>query len=146
MKKSKILYRKLVEKADDIGADNPMAYNELFALAFVAPYLASEKKIPPETLQLMMERSLYYVKWYFSRTDLNTDKGKNVNKKILSNILGGIPPKRRRSTPRHSRSILRGSLMKTPAITVSQDVLFVHTARRSERRKSCLICASLTMS
>lgn len=41
MKKSKILYRRLVEEADDIGADNPMAYNELFALAFVAPYLAS---------------------------------------------------------------------------------------------------------
>ena len=32
MKKSKKLYRELVEKADDIGDDNPMAYNELFAL------------------------------------------------------------------------------------------------------------------
>lgn len=48
MKKSKKVYRELVEKADDIGDDNPMAYNELFALAFVAPYVASEKKIPPE--------------------------------------------------------------------------------------------------
>ena len=47
MKKSKKVYRELVEKADDIGDDNPMAYNELFALAFVAPYVASEKKIPP---------------------------------------------------------------------------------------------------
>lgn len=28
-------------KADDIGNDNPMVYNELFALAFVAPYVAS---------------------------------------------------------------------------------------------------------
>ncbi len=27
-----------------------MAYNEMFALAFVAPYIASEKKIPPETI------------------------------------------------------------------------------------------------
>ena len=44
MKKSKKVYRELVEKADDIGNDNPMAYNELFALAFVAPYVASEKK------------------------------------------------------------------------------------------------------
>ena len=44
MKKSKKVYRELVEKADDIGDDNPMAYNELFALAFVAPYVASEKK------------------------------------------------------------------------------------------------------
>ena len=47
MKKSKKVYRELVEKADDIGGDNPMAYNELFALAFFAPYVASEKKIPP---------------------------------------------------------------------------------------------------
>ncbi len=44
MKKSKKVYRELVENADDIGDDNPMAYNELFALAFVAPYVASEKK------------------------------------------------------------------------------------------------------
>lgn len=47
MKKSKKVYRELVEKADDIGDDNPMAYNELFALAFVAPYVASEKKNSP---------------------------------------------------------------------------------------------------
>lgn len=59
MKKSKSVYRELVEKADDIGDDNPMAYNELFALAFVAPYVASDKKIPPETVQEMMRRSLY---------------------------------------------------------------------------------------
>ena len=37
MKKSKKIYREIVEKADDIGDDNPMAYNELFALAFVSP-------------------------------------------------------------------------------------------------------------
>ena len=54
MKKSKKVYRELVEKADDIGDDNPMAYNELFALAFVAPYVASEKKIPPTAVQEMI--------------------------------------------------------------------------------------------
>lgn len=64
MRKSKKTYRELVEKADDIGDGNPMAYNELFALAFVAPYVASEKKIPPETIQEMMRRGLYHVKWY----------------------------------------------------------------------------------
>ncbi len=64
MKKSKGVYRALVEQADDIGDDNPMAYNELFALAFVAPYVASGKKIPPKTVQEMMRRSLYHIKWY----------------------------------------------------------------------------------
>lgn len=49
--KSKKIYRELVDQADDIGDDNPMAYNELFALTFVAPYVASEKKIPPEFVQ-----------------------------------------------------------------------------------------------
>ena len=34
MKKSRMVYRDLVGGADDIGDDNPMAYNELFALAF----------------------------------------------------------------------------------------------------------------
>ena len=81
MKKSKKVYRELVGKADDIGDDNPMAYNELFALALVAPYGVSEKKIPPETVQEMMRRSLYHIKWYFGRTDLNTDKGKAENKR-----------------------------------------------------------------
>ena len=83
IRKSKKVYRELVENMDDIGEDNPMAYNEMFALAFVSPYLASDKKIPPETIQEMMERSLYYIKWYFARTDLNTDKGKASNKKSI---------------------------------------------------------------
>ena len=83
MKQSKAVYRQLVEDADDIGDDNPMAYNALFALAFVAPYIASEKKIPPETVQEMMRRALYHIKWYFARTDLNTDKGKAENEKSI---------------------------------------------------------------
>ena len=83
MKKSTKVYRELVEKADDRGDGNPMAYNELFALAFVAPYVAAEKKIPPETVQEMMRRSLYHIKWYFAMTDLNTDKGKAENKKSV---------------------------------------------------------------
>ncbi len=85
IKKSKKIYRKLIEEADDIGNDNPMAYNEMFALVFVAPYIASEKKIPPETIQEMMRRSLYFVKWYFSLTNLNTERGKKANKKNILN-------------------------------------------------------------
>ena len=86
MKKSKRIYRELVEQADDIGDDNPMAYNELFALSFVAPYVASDKNIPPETVQEMMRRALYHIKWYFAKTDLNTDKGKAENGKPAASI------------------------------------------------------------
>lgn len=46
-------------------------------------YIASEKKIPPKTVQEMMRRSLYHIKWYFGRTDLNTEKGKAENKKSV---------------------------------------------------------------
>lgn len=69
MRKSKRVYRELVEGADDIGDGNLMACNELFALAFVAPYVASGKRIPPETVQEMMRRSLCHIRWYFARTD-----------------------------------------------------------------------------
>lgn len=36
--------RKLIEEADDISNDNPMAYNEMFSLTFLAPYIVSKKK------------------------------------------------------------------------------------------------------
>ena len=91
MKKSRRVYRELVEQADDIGDDNPMAYNELFALSFVAPYVASGKNIPPETVQEMMCRALYHIKWYFARTDLNTDKGKAENKKSIVKYVKWYP-------------------------------------------------------
>ena len=83
IRKSKGVYRDLVENMDDIGADNPMVYNEMLALVFVSPYLASEKKIPPETIREMMRKSLYSVKWFFSLINLNTKRGKEANKKNI---------------------------------------------------------------
>ena len=86
MKKARNLYKKLVLDADDIGAGNPMAYNELFALAFVAPYIVSGKRIVPEIVQEMMRRSLYRVKFYFSMVDLNTPQGKLSNQKSIFEV------------------------------------------------------------
>ncbi len=99
MKKSKRVYRELVEQADDIGGDNPMAYNELFALAFAAPYAASGKMIPPELVQEMMRRALYHVKWYFARTDLNTDRGKAANKKSIMKYVKWYTPEKEKQYP-----------------------------------------------
>lgn len=99
MSKSKAVYRRLVEEADDLGKGNPMAYNALFALAFVAPYVASEKRLPPETVQEMMRRALYSVKWYFSRTDLNTEKGKAENKKSITKYVKWYTPEREKQYP-----------------------------------------------
>ena len=131
MKKSKKVYRELVEKADDIGDDNPMAYNELFALAFVAPYVASGKKIPLETVQEIMRRSLYHVKWYFARTDLNTDKGKAENKKSVVKYAKWYTPEKERNTRPPSRWILSGSRMRVPVTIALPAAQFAFTRRNS---------------
>ena len=99
MKKSKGVYKRIVAEADDIGDDNPMAYNELFALSFIAPYIASDKKIPPEVIQEMMKNALYYVKWFFSRTDLNTEKGKKENKKSIMKYYKWYTPEKEKLYP-----------------------------------------------
>lgn len=99
MQKSKHIYKKIVEEAEDIGEDNPMAYNELFALTFIAPYLASEKKIPPELIQEMMRRSLYKVKWFFRMTNLNTPKGKASNKKNIMKYVKWYTPLKEEQYP-----------------------------------------------
>lgn len=99
MQKAKSLYKKIVLEADDIGGDNPMAYNELFALAFVAPYLASGKKIAPETIQEMMRRSLYHVKPYFSIVDLNTRNGKRANMKSVMKYIKWYTPEKEKQYP-----------------------------------------------
>lgn len=99
IRKSKGVYRDLVENMDDIGADNPMVYNEMFALVFVSPYLASDKKIPPETIQEMMRRSLYYIKWFFAMTDLNTNRGKASNKKNIVKYYKWYTPEKEKLYP-----------------------------------------------
>ena len=114
-----MIYRKLIEEADDIGDDNPMAYNEMFALVFVAPYIASEKKIPPEIVQEMMRRSLYSFKWYFSLVNLNTKGGKEANKK---NIL-------KSPIPHPLKLILKVNPMRGPVIIGLHVVPFAPTQR-----------------
>lgn len=131
IKKSKIIYRKLIEEADDIGNDNPMAYNEMFALVFVAPYLASEKKIPPETIQDMMRQSLYSVKWYFSLINLNTKRGKSSIRKIFLNITSGIQRKKKSYIQRPLRLILRVNPMRVLVIIELLVVLYVYIPKSS---------------
>ena len=99
MRAAKPCYQKLVAGMEDIGADNPMGFNALFALAFVAPYLASGKKIAPEIVQEMMRRSLYHVKFYFSAVNLNTPKGKAANKKSITKYIQWYDADKERAYP-----------------------------------------------
>ena len=87
-----------------------MAYNELFALAFVAPYVASEKKIPPTAVQEMMRRSLYHIKWYFAKTDLNTDKGKAEKQKERCQIRQMVHARKGSEIP----DLLQGGFCRQP--------------------------------
>ncbi len=112
IRKSKDVYRLLIERMDEIGDDNPMAYNEMFALVFVAPYIASEKKIPPETIQEMMRRSLYYLKWYFAMTDLNTKRGKASNKKNIVKYYKWYTPEKEKLYPTSFKVDFEGQLYK----------------------------------
>lgn len=99
MKRAHSVYKKLVTEADDIGDGNPMAYNELFALAFVAPYLASGKRIAPKIAQEMMRRSLYHVRFYFGMVNLNTQKGKLANQKNILKYVKWYTPEREKEYP-----------------------------------------------
>ena len=99
MKRSKPVYRRIVAAAPELGDDNPMAYNELFALAFISPYIASGKTFAPELVREMMERGLYRVKWYFSLTDVNSEKGKAANKKNIMKYFRWYTPQKEKQYP-----------------------------------------------
>ena len=46
-----------------------------------------------------MRRSLYHIKWYFARTDLNTDRGKAENKKRIMKYVKWYTPEKERQYP-----------------------------------------------
>lgn len=47
----------------------------------------------------MMRRSLYHIKWYFAKTDLNTDKGKAENKKCVVKYAKRYTPEKEAKSP-----------------------------------------------
>ena len=99
MRKSKKVYRDLIEYGDDIGDDNPMLFNELCVLVFVAPYLASEKKISVDVVRKMIHKSLDHVKFFFSMTNLNTAKGKAQSLKSIHRYVEWYTPEKEAKYP-----------------------------------------------
>lgn len=93
------LYRRLVEELDDLGDGNPMAYNALFALAFVSPYLASGKRVSPEIARKMMYRSLCHVRFYFALVNLNTPRGKKAHRSSVTAYQRWYTPERQQRYP-----------------------------------------------
>lgn len=99
MKQSARTYRELVENADDIGDDNPMAFNETITLVFVASYLAGGKEIPVEVVREMIRRSLDHVRFFFRGIDLNTEKGKAASLKSIRRYVEWYTPEREAKYP-----------------------------------------------
>ena len=48
----------------------------------------------------MMRRPLYHIKWYFAKTDLNTDKGKAENKNSVVKYAKWYTPEREKQYPK----------------------------------------------
>ena len=99
MKKSKKVYRELVEKADDIGDDNPMAYNELFALPLSRPMWRVRKNPAGNRTGNDAPLTLSYQVVLFAMTDLNTDKGKAENKKSVVKYAKWYTPEKEAKYP-----------------------------------------------
>ena len=66
-------YRRLLQKADDLGPGNPMAMNAYFAYVFAAAWLGSGKEISPDEMGKVMTDVLTspILRAFFGLTDLN---------------------------------------------------------------------------
>ena len=64
-----------------------------------AAAIANKKKIPPTLVQEMMRQALYHIKWYFAKTDLNTDKGKAENKRSVVKYYKWYTPEKEKQYP-----------------------------------------------
>ena len=73
IKSGKSEYRRLLERADDLGPGNPMAMNAYFAYVFAAAWLGSGKKISPAEMGEVMTDVLTssLLRTVFGMTDLN---------------------------------------------------------------------------
>lgn len=73
IKRGKTEYRRLLNRADELGPGNPMAMNAYFAYVFAAAWLGSGKKITPDEMGLVMTDVLTspLIKSFFGMTDLN---------------------------------------------------------------------------
>lgn len=73
IRSGKVEYRRLLEKADELGPGNPMAMNAYFAYVFAAAWLGSGRTITPDQMGLVMTDVLTSppIKAFFGLTDLN---------------------------------------------------------------------------
>lgn len=58
LRRAKPIYRTLLGKVKGVSGDNPMAANIYFSFPLIAVWLAADKKIAPETMELIFKEAL----------------------------------------------------------------------------------------
>lgn len=77
LKKGKPIYKELCEKGPNMGKGNPMSPDVYLSMLFIALWLASNKKIRPQTFLEMMKEAIDWLPFHllYGSTDLNEEKG-----------------------------------------------------------------------
>ncbi|MCR5499420.1 MAG: L-2-amino-thiazoline-4-carboxylic acid hydrolase [Acetatifactor sp.] len=77
LKKAPKIYRDMLSKVDDIGADNPMAGNIYMAFVFMAIWKAADGKIDTESYRKVVKRMLTETPFrkFTGKSDLRTPEG-----------------------------------------------------------------------
>ncbi len=71
IKNGKAKYRYILENADDLGNNNPLAANAYFAYAFVGAWLGCGKALTPSQMGNVMNDVLHSVSFIFGLVDMN---------------------------------------------------------------------------
>ena len=77
LKKAPAIYRDMLEKTDDIGADNPMAGNIYMAFVLMAIWKAAEGAIDPDSYRTVTRNLLTKtpIRKFIGKSDLNSPEG-----------------------------------------------------------------------
>lgn len=85
VRKAKPIYKELLSQVEGISNENPMSSNIIYSFVGLAVWLASDKRISPDTL---LEAFVIAISWgpikkSMEKIDLNTEEGMNVIKQKL---------------------------------------------------------------
>ena len=77
LSRAKPIYKDLLSKVEGVSDKNPMASNITTSFIIIAVWLASDRKITPEQMSLVMKTAIDWkpLKWFYGMIDMNTEKG-----------------------------------------------------------------------
>ena len=138
-KKAPSIYRDMLAKVDDIGADNPMAGNIYMAFIFMAIWKASDGAIDIDSYRTVVRNTATksFLRKFIGKSDLNSPEGiKNGNEKMhrMKEWADSHP----QYQGRHGTSILMSHYIVTDFFTISRNVLSIHLQGSTDILRFCL--------